>query len=140
MKPMETIDIEALIERTGAEGKGRAVVWQDSESIAFLSRGRKRRMDFHVDPSDEVTLVLKGEQRLHCLTHDGNEKVVIMGPGQMTLCPGGVPHSPRVDRRHLVPGVRAGTQARRAGSVHVVLRELQQESIRGGRQGGRLQR
>ena len=97
MKAMESVDLEALMERTASEGKGRAVVWQDSESIAFLSRGRKRRMDFHVDPSDEVTLVLKGEQRLHCLTGDGEEKVVVMKPGQMTLCPGGVPHSPRVD-------------------------------------------
>ena len=97
MKAMETIDLEALMEKTAAEGNGRTVVWQDSESIAFLSSGRKRRMDFHVDPSDEVTLVLKGEQRLHCLTGDGEEKVVTMGPGQMTLCPGGVPHSPRVD-------------------------------------------
>ena len=97
MNALETIDLEALMEKTAAEGNGRTVVWQDSESIAFLSSGRKRRMDFHVDPSDEVTLVLKGEQRLHCLTGDGEEKVVTMGPGQMTLCPGGVPHSPRVD-------------------------------------------
>ena len=97
MKAMETIDLDALMKNTEAEGEGRTVVWQDSESIAFLSRGRKRRMDFHVDPSDEVTLVLKGKQMLHCLTGDGEEKVVTMGPGQMTLCPGGVPHSPRVD-------------------------------------------
>jgi len=96
MKPLETIDLEKLMKTTAEEGKGRTVVWQDSESIAFLSRGRKRRMDFHVDPSDEVTLQLKGEQRLHYLTPEGEESVVVLGPGQMTLCPGGVPHSPRV--------------------------------------------
>lgn len=96
MKALETIDLARLMETTEAAGKGRTVVWQDSESIAFLSRGRKRRMDFHVDPSDEVTLQLKGEQKLHYLTPEGNEEVVTLGPGQMTLCPGGVPHSPRV--------------------------------------------
>jgi len=96
MKALESIDIEQLIGTTAGEGKGRTVVWQDSESIAFLSRGRKRRMDFHVDPSDEVTLQLRGEQRLHYRTAEGEEKVVVLGPGQMTLCPGGVPHSPRV--------------------------------------------
>ena len=96
MKALETIDLEKLMEQTAAESKGRTVVWQDSESIAFLSRGRKRRMDFHVDPSDEVTLQLKGEQRLHYLTPEGDQKVVVLNPGQMTLCPGGVPHSPRV--------------------------------------------
>lgn len=96
MKALESIDIEQLIDATAGDGKGRTVVWQDSESIAFLSRGRKRRMDFHVDPSDEVTLQLRGEQRLHYLTAEGDEKVVVLGPGQLTLCPGGVPHSPRV--------------------------------------------
>ena len=78
MKAMETIDLDALMKSTEAEGKGRTVVWQDSESIAFLSRGRKRRMDFHVDPSDEVTLVLKGKQTLHCLTGDGEEKLSLI--------------------------------------------------------------
>ena len=96
MKALEAIDLEKLIGATEKEGKGRTVIWQDSESIAFLSRGRKRRMDFHVDPSDEVTLQLRGEQRLHYLTAEGDEKVVVLNPGQTTLCPGGMPHSPRV--------------------------------------------
>ena len=96
MKALETVDLEELMDATAKAGKGRTVVWQDSESIAFLSRGRKRRMDFHVDPSDEVTLQLRGEQRLHYLTEGGEDKVVVLAPGQMTLCPGGVPHSPRV--------------------------------------------
>lgn len=96
MKELETVDLVKLIEQTTKERKGRTVVWQDSESIAFLSRGRKRRMDFHVDPSDEVTLQLRGEQRLHYLTPEGEEKVAVLEPLQMVLCPGGVPHSPRV--------------------------------------------
>lgn len=96
MKALQAIDLEQLMAATTSAGKSRTVVWQDSESIAFLSRGRKRRMDFHVDPSDEVTLQLRGEQRLHYLTAEGDEKVVVLGPGQMTLCPAGVPHSPRV--------------------------------------------
>ena len=78
MKALETIDLEKLMDKTAEEGKGRTIVWQDSESIAFLSRGRKRRMDFHVDPSDEVTLQLKGEQRLHYLTPEGDKKVVVL--------------------------------------------------------------
>jgi 3-hydroxyanthranilate 3,4-dioxygenase len=58
------IDLEEAVRSVADQGRGRRVLWQDSESIAFLSRGRKRRMEFHIDPSDEITLQLKGEQRL----------------------------------------------------------------------------
>jgi len=96
MKDLIAVDIDESIRGVRDAGKGRRVLWQDSESIAFLSRGRKLRTDFHVDPSDEVTLQIAGEQRLHYLTPEGEEKVALIRPGQMLLCPGGVPHSPRV--------------------------------------------
>jgi 3-hydroxyanthranilate 3,4-dioxygenase len=90
------IDLNRAIEEVEAQGKGRRVLWQDSESIAFLSRGRRGRLDFHTDPSDEVTLQLRGEQRLHYITPEGRQEVAVIRPGQVLLCPGGVPHSPRV--------------------------------------------
>lgn len=96
MKELTAIDLNGIVEATKAQGLGRQVLWQDSESLAFLSRGRKQRLDFHVDPSDEVTLQLTGEQRLHYITPEGEQRVAVIGPGQMLLCPGGVPHSPRV--------------------------------------------
>lgn len=96
MKELTTIDLSTIIEATKAQGQGRQVLWQDSESLAFLSRGRKGRLDFHVDPSDEVTLQLSGEQHLHYITPEGERRVAVIRPGQMLLCPGGVPHSPRV--------------------------------------------
>ncbi len=58
-RPMEKlipIDLTGVIAEVKAEGKTRRVLWQDSESIAFLSSGRKERWDFHIDPADEVTL------------------------------------------------------------------------------------
>jgi 3-hydroxyanthranilate 3,4-dioxygenase len=96
MKDLIAVDLDDAIRGVRDSGQGRRVLWQDSESIAFLSRGRKLRSDFHVDPSDEVTLQIAGEQRLHYLTPEGEEKVALIRPGQMLLCPGGVPHSPRV--------------------------------------------
>jgi len=96
MDELIPVDLTQAIERARAVGKGRAVLWQDSDSIAFLSRGRKQRLDFHVDPSDEVTLQLAGEQHLHYITPEGDHKVAVIRPGQILLCPGGVPHSPRV--------------------------------------------
>lgn len=96
MKELIPIDLKEIIEATKVEGKERRILWQDSESIAFLSRGRKQRLDFHIDPSDEVTLQLRGEQRLHYITPEGGHRVAVIDAGQILLCPGGVPHSPRV--------------------------------------------
>ena len=91
------IDLKEIVENVKAEGKCRRVLWQDSESIAFLSSGRKERRDFHIDPADEVTLQLSGVQNLVHRAPDGREHTAVIKAGQMLLCPGGVPHSPRVE-------------------------------------------
>ena len=64
MEKLIPIDLAGVVEEVKAEGKGRRVLWQDSESIAFLSSGRKERWDFHIDPADEVTLQLTSVQHL----------------------------------------------------------------------------
>jgi 3-hydroxyanthranilate 3,4-dioxygenase len=80
-----------------AEGKTRRVLWQDSESIAFLSSGRKERWDFHIDPADEVTLQVTGVQHLVYRDEAGSEHTADIKAGQILLCPAGVPHSPRLE-------------------------------------------
>jgi len=97
MKELIPIDLDEIVENVKAEGKGRRVLWQDSESIAFLSSGRKERRDFHIDPADEVTLQLSGVQNLVHRAPDGREHTAVIKAGQLLLCPGGVPHSPRVE-------------------------------------------
>ncbi len=97
MKQFSPVDLNKIIENVQSEGKTRCVVWQDSESIAFLSSGRKGRRDFHIDPADEVTLQLRGVQNLVYRSADGSEHTVVIKAGQMFLCPGGVPHSPRLE-------------------------------------------
>jgi 3-hydroxyanthranilate 3,4-dioxygenase len=97
MKELIPIDLKNIVEDVKAEGKGRRVLWQDSESIAFLSSGRKERWDFHIDPADEVTLQLTGTQHLVYRTPDGKEQTADIKAGQILLCPAGVPHSPRLE-------------------------------------------
>ena len=97
MKELVPIDLKRIVEEVKAEGKSRRVLWQDSESLAFLSSGRRERKDFHIDPSDEVTLQLSGVQRLVYMTPEGKQQTAVVQAGQMLLCPGGVPHSPRVE-------------------------------------------
>ncbi len=97
MQELIPVDVQQIIENLKAEGKTRKVLWQDSESLAFLSSGRKERKDFHVDPSDEITLQLSGVQHLVYLAADGKQQTATLRAGQMLLCPAGVPHSPRVE-------------------------------------------
>ena len=95
MKQLIPIDLTGVVDDLKAEGKGRRVLWQDSESLAFLSSGRKERKDFHIDPSDEVTLQLSGVQNLVYIDGEGQQQTAVIKAGQMLLCPGGVPHSPQ---------------------------------------------
>jgi 3-hydroxyanthranilate 3,4-dioxygenase len=97
MKQLIPIDLAGVIDEVKGQGKGRRVLWQDSESLAFLSSGRKERKDFHVDPSDEVTLQLSGVQNLVYIDAEGKQLTAVITAGQLLLCPGGVPHSPRVE-------------------------------------------
>ena len=97
MEKLTPIDLAGVVEEVKAEGKTRRVLWQDSESIAFLSSGRKERKDFHTDPADEVTLQLSGVQVLVYITPEGKQENAVIQAGQVFLCPGGVPHSPRLE-------------------------------------------
>jgi 3-hydroxyanthranilate 3,4-dioxygenase len=97
MKELKPIDLKEIIEQVKMEGQSRRVLWQDSESIAFLSSGRKERWDFHIDPADEVTLQLSGVQNLVYRDEAGKEHTAVIRAGQIFLCPAGVPHSPRLE-------------------------------------------
>ena len=92
---MPIVDLKAHAQALGDSGKRVAVLWQDSESIGFLARGREYRSEFHINPSDEVMLMVTGEMRLHYRTPDGKEDVAVIPEGSTIFTPTGVPHSPR---------------------------------------------
>jgi 3-hydroxyanthranilate 3,4-dioxygenase len=73
----------------------RRVIWEDSDFIAFVTRGPNRRKDFHINPGDEIFHQLEGDLNLHYLTHDGNQQMTLVKAGEMLLLPGNIPHSPR---------------------------------------------
>ena len=112
MKELVPIDVKRIVEEVKAEGKSRRVLWQDSESLAFLSSGRRERKDFHIDPSDEVTLQLSGVQRLVYMTPEGKQQTAVVQAGQMLLCPGRRAAFAEGRRRLLVHCFRAQTQGR----------------------------
>ncbi len=70
------------------------ILWQEADTLAFIARGREHRSEFHVDPSDEVMYMIKGEMQLHYLTPDGEQKIAVIREGEIIYCPGG----PRIHR------------------------------------------
>jgi 3-hydroxyanthranilate 3,4-dioxygenase len=95
MLRMPIVDLRERARALGESGRRVSVLWQDSESIGFLARGREYRSEFHIDPSDEVMLMIKGEMRLHYRTPEGKEEVAIIPEGSTIFTPAGIPHSPR---------------------------------------------
>lgn len=72
-----------------------SILWQAPDSLAFVARGREHRSEFHVDPSDEVMYMIKGDMNLHYMTPQGEHKVAVIREGEIIYCPAGTPHSPR---------------------------------------------
>ncbi len=71
------------------------ILWQAPDSVAFVARGRVGRSEFHIDPSDEVMYMVKGDMDLHYITPEGERKVAVIREGEVIYCPAGTPHSPR---------------------------------------------
>ena len=72
----------------------RRVIWQDSDFIAFVTRGPNRRKDYHINPGDEIFYQLEGELNLHYLK-DNQHELAVLKAGDVLLMPKHTPHSPR---------------------------------------------
>jgi 3-hydroxyanthranilate 3,4-dioxygenase len=92
---MRALDLGRIMESIASASRPINVLWQTDDSIAFVARGRVGRSEFHVDPSDEVMYMLKGDMALHYRTPEGEEKVATIREGEILHCPAGTPHSPR---------------------------------------------
>jgi 3-hydroxyanthranilate 3,4-dioxygenase len=73
----------------------RRTLWENSDFVAFVTRGPNRRSDFHIDPGDEIFYQLEGELNLHYLNSNGKQELAVLKAGEMFLLPANVPHSPR---------------------------------------------
>ncbi|HEU4439977.1 MAG TPA: 3-hydroxybutyryl-CoA dehydratase [Methylomirabilota bacterium] len=92
---MRAIDLDQITKLIAGAPRPINVLWQTDDSIAFVARGREGRSEFHVDPSDDVMYMIKGDMNLHYRTEDGQEKVAVIREGEILHCPAGTPHSPR---------------------------------------------
>lgn len=81
--------------RLAESGQRVSVLWQETDSLVFIARGREYRSEFHINPSDETMYMIKGEMRLHCRTPEGKEEIAVIPEGSLIYTPAGTPHSPR---------------------------------------------
>ncbi len=63
--------------------------------LVMILRGPNVRLDFHVDPGDEFFYQIEGDMELHLKPAGEKREIVNIRQGEIFLCPGSVPHSPR---------------------------------------------
>ncbi|MBT7029733.1 MAG: 3-hydroxybutyryl-CoA dehydratase, partial [Rhodospirillaceae bacterium] len=95
MLPMPIGDLEKISRQLDEEGRRIQVLWQVPQSLAFVARGREYRSEFHIDPSDELMYMIKGEMNLHYRDEDGKEDISVLKEGEIIYTAAGIPHSPR---------------------------------------------
>jgi 3-hydroxyanthranilate 3,4-dioxygenase len=92
---MPIVDLDGLAQELADSGKRVRVLWQEGESLAFVARGREYRSEFHLNPSDEVMLMIRGQMNLHYRNPDGTEDIAVIPEGSSIYTRAGIPHSPR---------------------------------------------
>src|ERR1044071_7384920 len=95
MMHMPIVDLLSRARELVQTGRRVRVLWQYSDTLVFLARGREYRSEFHINPSDETMQMIQGEMRLHYRTPDGKEAIAVIPEASIIYTPAGTPHSPR---------------------------------------------
>src|SRR5438132_8589104 len=97
MQPLISRDLWQWIEENKESFQppvGNKVIWEDSQFTAMIIRGPNARRDFHVDPSDEIFYMLKGDMILEYIDEAGQHQNGVIREGEIFLVPASVPHAP----------------------------------------------
>ena len=85
MSKMPIVSLPDIARELGVSGNRVNVLWQHTESLVFMARGREYRSEFHINPSDEVMYPFKGDLKLHYRTEDGKEQIAEVPEGSVIL-------------------------------------------------------
>ncbi len=66
---------------------------ESGDYIVMIVAGPNARKDYHYNETEELFYQLEGEIEVH-IQEDGEKKTMKLGPGDMYLHPGKIPHSP----------------------------------------------
>ena len=92
---LKGFNLQQWIDENRGNWGQRRVIWEDSDFIAFVTRGPNRRKDFHINPGDEIFYQLEGELNLNYLGKERKAELALLKAGDLFLLPANVPHSPR---------------------------------------------
>jgi 3-hydroxyanthranilate 3,4-dioxygenase len=68
---------------------------QQKDFLVMIIRGPNTRLDFHIEPGDEFFYQVEGEMELVLKPEGERRQSVRIKEGEIFVCPGGLPHSPR---------------------------------------------
>jgi len=92
---LKNFNLKQWVDENRGNWGQRRMIWEDSDFIAFVTRGPNSRTDFHIDPGDEIFYQLEGELNLHYMTPEQKLEITVIKEGELFLMPANVPHSPR---------------------------------------------
>ncbi len=92
---LKNFNLKQWVDENRGDWGQRRIIWEDSDFIAFVTRGPNSRTDFHIDPGDEIFYQLEGELNLHYMTPEQKHEIAVIKEGELFLLPANVPHSPR---------------------------------------------
>ncbi len=75
--------------------KTNRLLMSQKDFLVMILRGPNTRLDFHIDPGDEFFYQIQGDMELHVKPENERRQVVKISEGEIFVCPGGLPHSPR---------------------------------------------
>jgi 3-hydroxyanthranilate 3,4-dioxygenase len=75
--------------------KTNQVIAHHRDFIVMMLHGPNTRLDFHIQPGEELFFQVKGDIELHLKPAGARRQVVAIREGEIFLCPGGLAHSPR---------------------------------------------
>ncbi|MBI2990680.1 MAG: hypothetical protein HYY47_00860, partial [Deltaproteobacteria bacterium] len=91
-------NLKQWIDENRGDWGQRRTIWEDSDFIAFVTRGPNSRKDFHIDPGDEIFYQLEGELNLYYMTPESKRELARIKAGELFLLPAYIPHSPRREK------------------------------------------
>ena len=92
---LKNFNLKQWVDENRGNWGQRRRIWENSDFIAFVTRGPNSRTDFHIDPGDEIFYQLEGQLDLHYMTPEQKHEIAVITEGELFLLPANVPHSPR---------------------------------------------